>query len=63
MANTTEFINITKWNFNELMGNWKCNGANWLEWSIEFEKRIQGKIPLDLLTTGYFTGNPKKGWS
>ncbi|CAG8813912.1 3377_t:CDS:2, partial [Gigaspora rosea] len=39
------------------------NGSNWVQFRNHFEHAIQVYVPLDLLTTGYFTGNYNNGYN
>ena len=63
MAGAIEFPDLNKINFKTLMNGMILNGSNWVQFRNHFEHAIQVYVPLDLLTTGYFTGNYNNGYN
>ncbi|CAG8760994.1 24450_t:CDS:2, partial [Gigaspora rosea] len=57
-----EFPDLNKINFKTLMNGMILNGSNWVQYRNHFEHAIQVYVPLDLLTTGFFTGNYNIGY-
>src|SRR6185437_16725437 len=63
MAGAIEFLDLNKNNFKTLMNGMILNGSNWVQFQNHFEHAIQVYVLLDLLTTGFFTGNYNNGYN
>ncbi|CAG8749395.1 3010_t:CDS:1 [Gigaspora rosea] len=63
MAGAIEFPDLNKINFKTLINGMILNGSNWVQFRNHFEHAIQVYVPLDLLTTGYFTRNYNNGYN
>ncbi|CAG8730766.1 13473_t:CDS:1, partial [Ambispora leptoticha] len=59
---TTEFPSIDKIDFTKVMEGMKFNGENWPKYYDTFMKNIQSYVPIELLTTGFFSGSKNSGY-
>src|SRR6185312_12504114 len=63
MAGAIEFPDLNKINFKTLMNGMILDGSNWVQFRNHSEHAIQIYVPLDLLATGFFTGNYNIGYN